>query len=185
MHGIVLTGLQRYVGSTLGTAAWGAIVDEAGLDRQSYLATEEYPDGEVVALIGAASRRASMPVPELVAGFGEFITPLLLTTYRAFIKPQWDTLDLLEHVEATIHSVVRQRTPGARPPVLTMTRTGADEVTLVYGSPRKLCALAKGIARGIANHYRQRLTITDLACMHQGDPFCRIAFRVVPDPART
>ena len=37
-----------------------------------------------------------------------------------------------------------------------------------YTSQRKLCAVAKGIAQGVANHYGEPLTITKSQCMNEG-----------------
>jgi predicted hydrocarbon binding protein len=50
-------------------------------------------------------------------------------------------------------------------------------VTLVYASPRKLCAVARGIVRGLAQHYREEVTVTEPLCMGQGQPQCQIQVR--------
>ena len=54
-----------------------------------------------------------------------------------------------------------------------------SEVTLAYASPRKLCAVARGIGRGIATHFGETLSIRESSCMHRGAPACIISFRVV------
>ena len=63
---------------------------------------------------------------------------------------------------------------AATPPALVCERTGLDEVTIVYSSPRKMCALARGISRGVAQHYGETVTINEEACMHHGAASCRI-----------
>jgi hypothetical protein len=69
------------------------------------------------------------------------------------------------------------RQPGAAPPRLHVERTSPDEVVVTYDSPRKLCAVARGIMRGIAKHFGERISISDRACMHKGDPKCLISVR--------
>jgi hypothetical protein len=48
---------------------------------------------------------------------------------------------------------------------------------MTYDSPRRLCAVARGIARGVAKKFQEMLTIRDQRCMHRGDPACIIVFR--------
>jgi predicted hydrocarbon binding protein len=38
-----------------------------------------------------------------------------------------------------------------------------------------LCGLAKGIVDGLSDHYREPVRLEDTACMHAGDPACRIS----------
>jgi hypothetical protein len=101
------------------------------------------------------------------------------------LKPSWHTLDVIEHTEATTHRVVRMRQPGAQPPLLTTERRAPDEVVLFYDSPRRLCAVAHGIGRGVAAHFQETITINEPRCMHRGDPRCVMSFRLVtslPEP---
>jgi predicted hydrocarbon binding protein len=37
-----------------------------------------------------------------------------------------------------------------------------------------LCAVARGIVRGVAKHFGESVSITDRACMHRGDAECVI-----------
>jgi hypothetical protein len=92
------------------------------------------------------------------------------------IPREWKTIDVIDKTEETIHTVVREQTPGAKPPVLHTIRRSVDEVVLIYGSPRKLCAFAIGIARGVANHYNEAIEITQTKCMNYGAPHCEIVF---------
>ncbi len=85
---------------------------------------------------------------------------------------------MIEHTEETIHRVVRMRQPGAAPPRLHVERKSPDEVVLTYDSPRRLCAVARGITRGVAKKFEERITITDRACMLSGASKCLISFRL-------
>jgi hypothetical protein len=61
--------------------------------------------------------------------------------------------------------------------VLHAIRRSEDEVVLIYSSFRKLCALAIGIARGVAKQFNETLKITQTKCMHGDAPHCEIIFR--------
>lgn len=177
MHGTIFAELQKYVTTKLGDEAWQNLKREAGVTREHYDPLETYPDEEVGALVGTASRITGIPAPALLDDFGEFIAPDLLDMYWALIQPEWRTLDVLEQTEKTIHEVVRLNHKGATPPYLHATRTAPDEVIIVYDSPRRLCFVAKGIARGIAKHYGETIAIDETACMHRGDAACRIVVK--------
>jgi predicted hydrocarbon binding protein len=102
--------------------------------------------------------------------------------YAALIQPEWRTLDVVLHTEETVHRVVRMRNPGAAPPYLRAERTSPDEVVVHYTSQRKLCAIAKGIVRGLSSHFGDGVTILETECMHRGAAECRIVVRR-PAPA--
>lgn len=174
MHGIIFAELKKFADTAVGPDAWPAIAAEARLPHTSFLATETYPDEQLTALVGAAVRLTGMPAPQLLERFGEFIVPDLVKVFGAFIKREWTALDLLENTELVIHRAVRLQDAKATPPQLRITRTNPAQVTIEYASPRRLCAVAKGIMRGIAIHYAEPLAIHETSCMHSGDPVCRL-----------
>ncbi len=179
MHGIIHTELQRYVTTKLGVEAWAPLLADAGLPNKRYLMTQVYPDEEAGALVGAAVRRTGLAAAVILEDLGAFLVPTLMKVYKPFVKPHWRTLDVIEHTEATIHKAVRMRNPGARPAELKTTRMSPTEVVLVYGSARRMCAVARGIARGMAEHYSERIEITERACMHRGAAECTLSIKRV------
>lgn len=180
MHGLILTELKRFSEAEHGNGTWTQLLHEAGLADRTYLATETYPDAEVLALVGATARHQGADVQTVLEQFGEFIAPTLMTVYKPFIKPEWKTLDVIEHTENNIHRAVRLRDPLAVPPRLKVRRVSPSEVVVIYDSERKMCALARGIARGVAIHYGEQIEITDLTCMLKGKPSCTIAIKLIP-----
>ncbi|HEX6641758.1 MAG TPA: heme NO-binding domain-containing protein [Thermoanaerobaculia bacterium] len=180
MHGTIFIELQKYVETKLGPAAWSTLMREAGITREEpYDPFLTYPDEEVGALVGTASRITGTPAQALLEDFGEFIAPDLLDMYWSVIAPEWRTLDVLENTEKTIHDVVRINQKGATPPYLHATRVADDEVSILYTSPRKLCSVAKGITRGIARHYNEPITIDETRCMLRGDVDCLLVVKTV------
>jgi hypothetical protein len=179
MHGAIFTELQKFATTAFGADVWRQVCDEAGVGPRVYLPVATYPDAEAVALVGAASRLSGKPADELLGAFGEHLVAPLVRTYSTLVRPEWRTLDLLEHVESTVHRVVRLRDPGATPPELACERASGDEVVIRYKSPRRLCALALGLIRGVARHYTESVEIRESACMHDGAPHCEIRTRRV------
>ena len=60
---------------------------------------------------------------------------------------------------------------------MTTKRLGPDEVLLIYTSPRKMCALAVGISKGLAKRFEETIVANHRMCMHRGAPRCEIIFR--------
>jgi predicted hydrocarbon binding protein len=174
MHGVIFLELKKYTESKLGAGAWATLLEKAGLAGNAYYPTTSYPDSDAIALVVAASKITGLEVPVILEDFGAFIVPGLLGMYKNLIKPEWKTLELLENTEAVIHTVVRLRNPGAEPPELECKRSRPNEVTVVYQSKRKMCALAKGIIRGVGNTFKEKLTIQESSCMHNGADRCLI-----------
>lgn len=181
MHGFIFIEVERFVNFSLGSGAWLKLLDAAGLAGKSYLNGVDYPDGEVVALVVAASKLTGQPVDAVLFSFGRYLAGDLFKAFRPLVDPQWRTLEFLENVEHTIHKVVRSRARQARPPVITCKRESATEVVIHYASPRKLCHLAKGIIAGVAAHYGDPIEVSEPSCMHQGGIECEIRVKL-PKP---
>jgi hypothetical protein len=177
MHGIVFTELQKFVISKHGYEGWSGLLDKAGLGQKIYLPAGEYPDSEIASLVSTASKITGSAPSEILESFGEFIVPSLLRMYGHLLKPEWKSLDVIEHTEGTVHAVVRVSDPAAKPPKLQARRQGRDTVVLVYTSPRQMCALAIGIGKGVARSFKETLSIRQSQCMHQGAPFCEIIYK--------
>ena len=60
---------------------------------------------------------------------------------------------------------MRATIPKARPPQLGVTPLGEDGVSVDYSSPRKLCALLRGLVEGTARHYGEKVDSALTACM--------------------
>lgn len=177
MHGVIFAELRNYAETKHGNGTWDALLAKASLKGKTYLPVQAYPDADAVALVVAASALTGLPVATVLEDFGEFIVPDLVKMFGHLLKPEWRTIDVIDHTERTVHAVVRVQNPGASPPQLQTVRRDKNEVTLIYNSPRKMCALAVGIGRGLAKHFREKVEITQTTCMHKGASQCEIVFR--------
>jgi len=180
VHGIIFEQLREYVWRNHGAQAWSEVLAEAAPGRRFYAPDTRYPDEELEALLAAASRKVGAERGQLLEEFGVFIAPMLFGLYRPLISTDWDLLDFLEHVEETIHRVVRLDDPAAAPPRLHVERVDPSSVRIHYDSERNMCELAKGIVSGLQKEYGEPVTMTDLSCMKRGDPQCTVEVRRVP-----
>lgn len=161
MHGIIHAEIRRYIEHRHGREAWHEALQKAGLEGRIYTTVGTYPDEQLMAIVDAAVSMTGTPVNEILEDFGEFLAPSLLSMYRALIRPEWKTAELLLHTEATIHTVVRMKNPGAEPPHLRFESTGPDSLVFFYNSPRRLADVARGIIRGVADHYGETVIIDE------------------------
>lgn len=174
MHGIIFAELRRFAEVELGPESWSTLVAEAGLPANVYQVAHQFPDSEFGALLGVIARKLGRPVATVLQDFGAFIAPGLLKMHAHSIRPDWRTLDVIEHTERAIHQVIRQGDSNAQPPEISVGRIDSRELLLEYRSGRKLCAFAKGIVLGIARHYAEEVAIHETTCMLEGADCCRL-----------
>lgn len=175
MHGIVLKGLKDFVVETHDQEAWRAIQAEASLEGKVYVPVTEYPDEDVVALVGAASEITGLDASELLTEFGRFLVPRLLETYDVHVETEWTGLELVANVEEYIHTALRAKQISAyTPPELESGWLGENRVGIIYASDRELCNLAKGLISGVGEYFDEPFDIEEQACMKNGSDRCEI-----------
>lgn len=172
MQGIVFQELQGYVEKKLGRKAWTDALATSGLGSKVFMPTTTYPDEELVAIIQSAVQASGANPNELLEDFGKYIVNGLLAIFGPLVQDDWRTLEVIEFAETSIHTAVRIRNPDATPPFLRCIRESDHEVIVDYDSPRKLCYVAKGICRGLAEHFYEKIEIVETSCMHEGGDKC-------------
>ncbi|MFN9999695.1 MAG: heme NO-binding domain-containing protein, partial [bacterium] len=159
VHGLIFFDLRKFADLlSTGTSSPPGLRSTIVRSTTAYLPSAVYPDAEAVSLLQSIADSIGRPLPDTLGRFGEFLAPHLVKVAGTSINPAWRTLDLIEHTESLIHSMIRAANPGAEPPVLETVRIGPDELQLVYNSPRRLCPLAKGLMRGMALHYGESIS---------------------------
>jgi hypothetical protein len=172
MHGLILLQLQKFAQHSIGAEQWQSLLKDSGFEDVVFSAGRVYDDQQVFRLVEIAAKSLGIPVDQAIESFGRFLSTELVRLYQRVIKPEWKTLDIIENTETFIHSAVRVGNPGAMPPPLDAIRTGPDDLQLLYSSERKLCRLAIGIIKGLADHFHEIIEIQHDSCMLLGDPFC-------------
>ena len=153
MHGTIFSLLKRYVQTQYDHSTWLKLVEAAGLTSADFSHKEVYPDEHLYAIVGQAAEATGIPASELHEKFGEYLVPDLMYMYQKYLKPEWRTLEMLEHTEHTMHYQVRKEHPENSPPVLQVQRLNDQEVLINYVSPRRMGGLAVGIVRGLATYF--------------------------------
>jgi hypothetical protein len=153
MHGTILTLLKRYVQTQYDHSTWVKLMELSGLDKVEFNHKTVYPDEHIYALVGHAAEMTGLSAGELHEKFGEYLVPDLMYMYQKLLRPEWKTLDMLEHTELTMHKQVRREHAENSPPVLDVSRLGLNELMIDYVSPRRMGGLAVGIVRGVAAYY--------------------------------
>lgn len=159
MHGIIFSNLYRFIIEKYEYGILEKIKKEGNITTNFYDATTTYPDAELQTLVSAASKVLETDIDQLLEAFGKYIAPGLLKTYSSFMNPEWDCMDLLEHVESSIHKTVRMSMEGSTPPLLNVERLDKDRILIKYTSERKMISLGIGIIKAIGNHYNENIHI--------------------------
>jgi hypothetical protein len=174
MKGIVFNLLEELVVRDHGEHTWEQLLDAAGVDGV-YTSLGNYPDADLMALVGAASAALALPADEVVRWFGRGALPLLAERYPALFEPHEDVRSFVLTLNEIIHPEVRKLYPGADTPLFSFDASDPAGLVMEYRSPRRLCAFAEGLLLGAGDHYGQRLGIDQPLCMNRGDDRCRIA----------
>jgi hypothetical protein len=181
MYGVIFDFLRSYVIQHHGgRKTWDALLDEAGIGYKVYFPVAQYPDEEIVNLATTASRMLKIPLTAVLEDFGRFVGPSLVSYYDMFVKPGWQTFEVLENASSSIHDSIHRHNPKRNPPKLIATRTGEDRMKVTYQSDRKLCFVAKGIIYGLSQKYGEDIHVHETQCMHTGAERC--SFEVTRNP---
>ena len=177
MKGIVFNLLNEMIEEQLGLEAWDELLNQTGLDG-IYVATQTYPDDELLALVAAAEAHTQTPAADLVRAFGEYMVPAFAKNYPVFFENQSCLKSFLLTVDQVIHVEVRKLYPEAGLPEFQYEDRDDDSLTMIYRSPRKLCALAEGLIAGSAKHFQQNYELKHDVCMHNGSDHCSLELKM-------
>lgn len=172
MHGIILQTLQSFVVDTYGEDAWLAIQDEADIEEKVYVPVTVYPDGDVYEIARTAGELTDQSPRTILAQYGRWVVPALLETYDLHIDDDWEGLELIANIQQ-FHTSLRTRDMTTlTTPRIRSERVDEDRVRITYDSDRKLCDVARGAIRGVADRFDEDLVAEERTCMHEGDDAC-------------
>ncbi|MDH5324582.1 MAG: heme NO-binding domain-containing protein [Gammaproteobacteria bacterium] len=173
MYGMIFEFMRGYVQERHGgKPAWRTLLKATGRDNQIYFPSVDYPDRELVELAVTAAKTFRLPTSQLLEDFGAYMAPRLLDFYKMYIDGKsWRSLELLENAGGCIRAVERHN-PNRKPPRILTQRLSLDKLVLQYQSRRKLCYVAKGVVRGLGEHFQEKITIVETQCMLKGADSC-------------
>lgn len=171
MKGVIFNLLEQVVTEDFGEQTWDALLDATGLEG-AYTAVGSYDDGELMALVGAASKALDKPADDVVRWFGRQSLPILASRYPGFFEGHETTKGFLLTLNAVIHPEVRKLFKGAYAPSFEFETSKDDVLELGYISDRNLCSFAEGLIEGAAAHYGEEVSIEQTQCAKRGDEKC-------------
>ena len=155
---------------------WEKMQIAADVEGWEYVITKSYPLTHMEGLVQAASQFNGIAVEDLKEQFGEYLVPDLFMLYKNYIRPEWRTMDIIEHTEKVMHGAVRALNSTANPPVLFVTKVNPQLLIIDYYSRRRMGSLAIGIIRGIAVYYGESQNISVISMSEPADE--RVQIRV-------
>lgn len=171
MKGIIFNLLEQVISQEHGADTWDVLLETASLDGV-YTSLGNYPDAQLIKLVHATSATLKQSPKDVLRLFGARAIPLLAAKYPMFFEGHVSARTFLLTLNDVIHPEVRKLYPGADVPDFSYKADGNHTLVMMYSSRRRLCALAEGLIVGSAEHYGERVEISQSKCMHRGDERC-------------
>ena len=188
MHGLIFVTWEKYLTERFGNAllnSYRAAIGET--PATSPLANRIYDDATLLAGVGEAVRLTRLPADTLLREYGRYFMLNGLTSHLcAYLLTQVHSGRELLLVMRDAHAQMR-RTPDAITPPLFRYETTSfprNTFTLVYDSPRQLCAVLLGAIEGAAERYGEQVQVIERTCMKQGAAACRFEVRFFAGSSR-
>ena len=175
MKGIIFIALNEVIEDNFGLTVWDEVLQEVQPESEGiYISAESYSDQELFALVGALSTKLAIPVPTLIATFGEALFPKLAHKFPVFLEKQPSLKHFLMTIHDVIHVEVKKLFTEPNLPTIEYIDPGNDGLTMIYRSKRKLCHLSEGLIKGAANEFKTSVSIVQPLCMHEGADHCQL-----------
>jgi hypothetical protein len=178
VHGVILIGLRKFVRERLGDELWHTVQLDAGIGDRVYLPTQSYPGEDLTAIVASVSRLSGMSTALVLESFGDIIAGDLLRMYSSLVDPGWKLFDVLVQSDELLARVARKQGDMLERSPITGRWGREGEVILTYQAALPLCAMIKGIVRGIGAHLEQPLVMDELKCMSTGATTCEFSVRL-------
>jgi hypothetical protein len=174
VHGLIFASFRDYLLTEHGPE----VANHGTAGEPQYTLSEAYPDEQFLVLLDRACVRTAMARDELLFAFGMFTAATTFARlYSVLFRHSPTARAFLLTVETPIHEVVRETMPEARPPELAVTDLGERGLEILYTSPRRLCAMLRGLVAGTGRVFDEALHVEETECMHRGAPACRVEVR--------
>jgi hypothetical protein len=174
VHGLIFASFRDYLLTEHGPE----VASHVTAGEPQYTLSEVYPDEQFLVLLERACTRTATSRDELLFDFGVFTAAMTFARlYSVLFRHSPTARDFLLTVETPIHEVIRETMPGARPPELAVTDLGEKGLEILYTSPRRLCAMLRGLVEGTGRVFDEALLVEETACMHRGASACRVEIR--------
>ena len=152
MKGVIFNVFNQMIEEKFGLETWQELIDKTNPSSGGiYTSIDTYSTNELFSMVVALSQLKNIPVEALVLAFGEYAFVQLAKLYPQFFKGK-DIKQFLLSIHGHIHVEVEKLYPGAELPSFTYEEPSANQLVMIYSSPRKLCKLAEGLIEGADGH---------------------------------
>lgn len=188
MQGLIFVTWEKYLSERFGDTLlkeYRAAIGETA--ATSPLASRTYGDDVLLAGVGVASELTTMPLDVLLWEYGRYFMLNGLTSHLcAYLLTKVNSGRDLLLMMRKAHAQMRRLPDGLTPPLFEYqaTATSQNRLTLIYDSPRQLCALLWGTIEGAAQRYQQRVQVIEVSCMKHGASVCRFELDFSPPVSR-
>src|SRR5260370_964501 len=177
MHGLIFVTWEKYLAERFGETLLKEYREAIGeTAATSPLASRTYSDDVLLAGVKTSCQLTNVPLDTLLWEYGRYFMLNGLTSHLCayLLTKVSNGRDLLLMMRKA-HAQMRRLPDGLTPPLFEYQAisTSANDVSLIYDSPRQLCALLWGAVEGAAQGYGQPGQVVEIPCMNGGAPLCR------------
>ena len=177
MKGSIFKHFESFVCENFGQETFEEILEGVDLITDGpFLGPDNYPDEDLLAIVGATIDKLQIPLPDALRAFGKDLFGKLAAEAPVFLENVDDLKTFLQMVDGVIHVEVKKLSPEAYLPKLECIDTGEGTMTMKYMSERQLCQLFLGLVEGAAERFSTELGWDHTACTHEGAPECTFEF---------
>lgn len=176
MHGLIFMTWEKYLAERFGFPFLHTYRERIGEATSAIpLANRLYDDAALLVGVGAACQLSTLPAETLLREYGRYFILNGLTGHLCsyILSNVFNGRDLLLTMRDA-HARLRRTLEGMQPPLFEYISVTPHEVTLLYDSPRQLCAVLFGAIEGAAQRYGETAQIEEQSCMKQGAVACQI-----------
>ncbi len=151
MYGMVNKAIEGLVCEQFGEETWDRIVEEAGVEEDTFISLDAYDDAITYALVGAASKVLETPADQLLQAFGTYWTKYVgREGYGPLMAIEDKELGQFLSELNEMHTRIAMSMPALTPPTFAVTEPEPGTYDLSYESTRDgLAPMVIGLVQGI------------------------------------
>jgi len=160
MKGLVFTEFFEMVEEQLGFELVDKLIERTKLATDgAYTTVGTYDHKELLALVGNLHNLTGTSVNDLLATYGEYLFPKLITI-SPVVSERFDScFEMVAAVNDVIHAEVLKLYPDAELPHFGLVKWTETDLVVTYTSCRPFAYLARGLIIGCARHFEEQVTV--------------------------
>lgn len=155
MYGLVNKAVEDLVVTNFGIEKWHAIKAKAGVEVDSFISNESYPDSVTYDLVGSASEILGIPADQILIAFGEhWVLKTAAQSYGTMLKAGGRSLQEFLVNLPNFHTRVMMIFRDLKPPRFECSEVEEESLKLHYHTHREgLSNFVVGLIQGLGKYY--------------------------------